>query len=92
MHSNGKTIIADGERGFIKLVTEASTGRVLGAALMCERATDMLSELSTAIANGLAAEDMLKVMRPHPTFNEAVTEAFESINGVSIHSAPPRKR
>ena len=92
MHSNGKTIIADGERGFIKLVTEASTGKVLGAALMCERATDMLSELSTAIANGLSAEDMLKVMRPHPTFNEAVTEAFESINGVYIHSAPPRKR
>ena len=92
MHSNGKTIIAEGERGFIKLVTDAETGKVLGAALMCERATDMLSELSTAVANGLTADDMLKVMRPHPTFNEAVTEAFESINGTSIHSAPPRRR
>ncbi|MBE6544282.1 MAG: dihydrolipoyl dehydrogenase [Ruminococcaceae bacterium] len=92
MHSNGKTIIADGERGFIKLVTDGDSGKVLGATLMCERATDMLSELSTAVANGLTVEEMLKVMRPHPTFNEAVTEAFESINGTSIHSAPPRRR
>ncbi len=92
MHSNGKTIIADGERGFIKLVTDADTGKVLGATMMCERATDMLSELSTAVANGLTVDDMLKVMRPHPTFNEAVTEAFESVNGTSIHTAPPRRR
>lgn len=39
---------------------------------MCERATDMISELTTAIVNKLTAEQMLKVMRPHPTFNEAL--------------------
>lgn len=92
MHANGKTIIADGERGFIKIVSDAETGKVLGGQLMCERATDMLSEITTAVANGLTVEDMLKVMRPHPTFNEGVSEAFESILGTSIHSAPRKGR
>ncbi len=92
MHANGKTIIADGERGFIKIVSDAETGKVLGGQLMCERATDMLSEITTAVANGLTVEDMLKVMRPHPTFNEGVSEAFEGILGTSIHSAPRKGR
>lgn len=91
MHANGKTIIADGERGFIKIVADAETGKVLGGQLMCERATDMLSEITTAVANGLTVDDMLKVMRPHPTFNEGVSEAFESVFGTSIHTAPKKR-
>ncbi len=91
MFSNGKTIISDGERGFIKIVSEEETGKVLGAQMMCERATDMISEITTAVANGLTVEQMLKAMRPHPTFNEAVTEALEDVNGMAIHLAPPRK-
>ena len=41
--------------------------------------------------NGMTAEQMQNVMRPHPTFNEGVTEAFEDVTGQSIHSAPPKK-
>ena len=91
MHGNGKTIIAGGERGFIKVVSDAESGKVLGAQLMCERATDMLSEITTAIVGGMTVAQMQNVMRPHPTFNEGVTEAFEDVTGQSIHSAPPRK-
>ncbi len=92
MFSNGKTIIASGERGFIKIISQAQSGIVLGAVMMCERATDMLSELTTAVANKLTVDDMLKVMRPHPTFNEGISEAFESVNSTAIHTAPTGKR
>jgi dihydrolipoamide dehydrogenase len=93
MHSNGKTIIAGGERGFMKIVTEVESGRILGAQLMCERATDMLSEFTSAMVGGLDAHTMGKVMRPHPTFNEGVSELFEMVNGgASIHTAPAKKR
>jgi len=92
MHGNGKTIIAGGERGFIKVVTDAESGKVLGAQLMCERATDMLSEITTAIVGGMTVEQMQNVMRPHPTFNEGVTEAFEDVTGQSIHSAPAKSK
>ncbi len=81
MSANGKTVIADGERGFIKIVADASTGVILGAQLMCERATDMLSELTEAVVNGLTARQLARVMRPHPTFEEAVSAAVEDLLG-----------
>lgn len=91
MSGNGKTIIENGERGFIKLVFDAESEILLGAQLMCERATDMIAELATACANHLTAEQLTLTMRPHPTFCEAVTEAVESAHGRSIHSMPQKK-
>ena len=79
MFANGKTVIADGERGFIKIVADADTGVILGAQLMCERATDMLSQLTAAVVNGFTAAQLMKVMRPHPTFEEGVGEALEDL-------------
>ena len=79
MSANGKTVIAAGERGFIKIVADASTGVILGAQLMCERASDMLSELTEAVVNGLTARQLARVMRPHPTFEEAVSTAVEDL-------------
>jgi dihydrolipoamide dehydrogenase len=45
--------------------------------MMCARATDMISEFSLAIANNMTAEQLGQIIRPHPTFNEAVGELFE---------------
>ncbi|MBR3053949.1 MAG: dihydrolipoyl dehydrogenase [Firmicutes bacterium] len=76
MGGNARTLIADPGRSFMKLVAYADTGKLAGAQLMCENATDMISELTQAIANGLTARDLLRGMRPHPTFEEAMTEAL----------------
>lgn len=75
MSANGKTVLTGQDRGFIKVVADADTRRILGAQLMCARATDMIGEFGTAIVNGLTLEQMASVVRPHPTFNEAVGEA-----------------
>ena len=45
--------------------------------IMCQRATDMIGELATAIANGLTSRQLMYAMRAHPTFNEAVSKAVE---------------
>ncbi|MCI6639641.1 MAG: dihydrolipoyl dehydrogenase [Pygmaiobacter massiliensis] len=74
MSANGKTVLTRQERSFMKLVAEENTGRVLGAQLMCDRATDMIGEFATAIANKLTVEQLGCVVRPHPTYNEAVWE------------------
>ncbi len=76
LYANARTLIEGGERSFIKLVAEKGSRRVLGAQLMCGRATDMISEVGGAIANGLTVEDMLKIARPHPSFAEALTDAL----------------
>lgn len=91
MGANGKSLISKEERGFVKVVADAETHRILGAQMMCARATDMIGEFGTAIANRLTAEEMLLAMRAHPTYNEAVGEALEELCGGSIHTVPRRK-
>ena len=91
MAANGKTIIEGKDRGFIKVVCDAESGVLLGAQLMCARATDLIGEFANGITNHLTAEQMRRVIRPHPTFSEAITEAFEDIEGRAIHIAPKRK-
>jgi dihydrolipoamide dehydrogenase len=92
MSANGKSLITREERGFIKVIVEAESERILGAQMMCARATDMIGEFGTAIANGLTAGDLLKGMRAHPTYNEGVAEALEDAVGEAIHIAPRKKR
>ncbi len=91
MSGNGKSIIAQADRGFIKVLFDEETDVIVGAQLMCIRATDLISELSTAIVNKLTSKDLTRVIRPHPTFTEAVTEAVESSHGMAIHMAPSKK-
>ena len=79
MFSNGKTVIRDGDRAFMKIVADKATHVIVGAQFMCEHATDMISEMATAIVNGLTVEQMLKVLRPHPTFEEGVHDALEDV-------------
>ncbi|MBR2262907.1 MAG: dihydrolipoyl dehydrogenase [Firmicutes bacterium] len=74
MSANGKTVVCGAERGFIKVVYGAEDHKILGAQMMCERATDMVSEFAVAITRGLTMEEMTRVVRPHPTFSEAITE------------------
>ena len=75
MSANGKTVLSAQERGFIKVVFEKETRKILGAQMMCARASDMISEFAEAIVHGLTMEQMFSVVRPHPTFCEAITEA-----------------
>ena len=79
MSLNGKSVLSMQERGFIKIVTEEESGRVIGAQLMCARATDMIGEISLAISKGLTAKDLARIVMPHPTFCEGVGEAAEEI-------------
>lgn len=75
MSANGKSILSQQERGFIKVVADSDSHRILGAQMMCARATDMISQFAVAMANGLTLEDMAKVIFPHPTFSEGILEA-----------------
>lgn len=92
MSANGKSLITKEERGFIKVIVDKETDVILGAQMMCARATDMIGEFVTAVANGLTAAQLLKGMRAHPTYNEGVAEALEEVHGGAVHVMPKRKR
>ena len=91
MNGNAKTIIEQQDRGFIKVVFDKETDVIIGAQLMCARATDLITELVTAVSLGLTREQLARTMRPHPTFCEGITEAVEGASGHSIHTAPSRR-
>ena len=79
MGANARTMIEDPGRSFMKILARTDDHRIIGASLMCSRASDMISEAAEAIAAGLTAEQMLAYMRPHPTFEEAMGEALEDL-------------
>ena len=91
MTGNGRSLIDEKERGFIKVLAHQETDVILGAQLMCSRATDIVAELATAIVNGLTCAQLAGVIRPHPTFCEGVTEAVEDVHAMAIHLAPKNR-
>ncbi|MDR2899541.1 MAG: dihydrolipoyl dehydrogenase [Clostridiales bacterium] len=85
MSSLGRSLIETEERGFTKLVFDANTDVLLGAQLMCQRATDLIGELSTAIVNKLTIHQLASVIKPHPSFTEGIFEAVESAEDMAVH-------
>ena len=79
MFGNARTVIEDPGRCFMKIVAHAETHEILGASLMCQHASDMISQISAAMVNRQTAEELRRVMRPHPSFEEAMTEALDAL-------------
>lgn len=73
MSGNGKTVLTRQGRSFLKVVLDEA-GVIVGAQMMCGRATDMIGEFASAIVNRLTLDRLEGVIRPHPTYNEAVWE------------------
>jgi len=79
LYSNARTLISSTDRGFIKIIADKNTKKILGAELMCERASDMVGELALAINNGIKVSELEGSTRAHPTFYEVVTEALSKL-------------
>ena len=75
MSANGKTIIAGLDRGFVKLIARADDHVLIGASLLCGRASDLVGELAVAIGRGMMLEEVANIIHPHPSFAEAIMEA-----------------
>lgn len=86
MASNARTMIAMEERNFIKVVADRSSHKIIGAQLMCNRASDIVSEFVVAINNGLTIENIRDSVHPHPSFSEAIIDVMnimiERANGL----------
>lgn len=88
MSGNCKAVLSMDERSYVKIVAEKVSHKILGAQIICARATDMIGEFSLAISSGLTVEEMHEAIRPHPTYEEAITEALAELLGGAIHLMP----
>ena len=71
--------------GFVKILADAKTDRVLGAHIVGPHAGTMIAEIAVAMEFGGSAEDVARTCHAHPTLNEAVKEAALAIEGAAVH-------
>lgn len=92
MGGNARTLIELTDRSYVKLIAEAATGQLIGAELLCPRASDIIGGLTLAIAQGQKASDLDHVIWGHPTFAEAVGEAAAIFGEGAIHALPKKRK
>jgi dihydrolipoamide dehydrogenase len=73
--------------GFVKVVTDTKTGRVLGIHIVGPNASDLISEAALALEMVATAEDLALTIHPHPTLGEAMMEASAAALGRAVHIA-----
>ncbi len=88
---NAKSLIEGSDRGFVKILFDAESGKLVGAQIFGERATDLIGELALAIDKGCTAEDISRVIHAHPTVYEGIAESAEDSIMKAIHVMPRRK-
>lgn len=85
-NGNSKAVVEEENDGFVRIVTEAGSGVVLGASMMGPRVTELIHEVALAASNGLKLEAIERTIHAHPTLSEAVGEAALSAGGRGMHS------
>ena len=84
--ANGKAKGLGETDGFVKVLTDESGEKLLGAHIVGPHASDLLQELVLIKSNGLSLHKLIDAVHPHPTLCESVLEAAEGIFKMGIHS------
>ncbi len=82
---NGRCLAINSPDGFAKIVADAETGRILGAHIVSANATEMIGEVTLAVAKGMTIEDVDDVIHAHPTVSEIIMEAEHDVEGLCCH-------
>jgi len=83
--ANGRAKVNRTTDGFVKILADAKTDRVLGVHIIGADAGTMITEATIAMEFGGAAEDIARTCHPHPTLSEAVKEAALAVGKRAIH-------
>jgi dihydrolipoamide dehydrogenase len=83
---NGRARAMDETEGFIKILAQADTGKILGVHIIGPRASDLIAEAVTVMAFEGSAEDIALICHAHPTLSEAVKEAALDVMKRAVHA------
>ena len=84
--ANSRAKAINQAEGFVKILADSSTDRVLGVHIIGPHAGEMIAEMSVAMEFGASSEDIARTCHAHPTFSEAIKEAALSVDKRQIHS------
>jgi len=83
--ANGRARAIGNTDGFVKLLADKDTDRLLGAHIIGPDAGTLIAELATAMEFGASSEDVARTCHAHPTLSEAVKEAALAVDGRALH-------
>jgi len=83
--ANGRARAMAMTDGFVKILADQATERILGAHIVGPNAGDLIAELVVGMEFAAAAEDIARTCHAHPTLNEAIKEAALAVDGRAIH-------
>jgi len=83
--ANGRARAMGDTDGFVKLLSDKATDRLLGAHIIGPDAGTLIAELALALEFGASAEDVARTCHAHPSLNEAVKEAALAVDGRALH-------
>ena len=83
--ANGKALGLNEKDGFVKIISDARYGEILGAHLVGPEVTELLPELALAHTWELTAEEIARTVHAHPTLSEVLMEAAHAVEGQAIH-------
>ena len=84
--ANGRAIAADATDGYVKIIADAKTDKILGAQILGRNAGELISEIVTHMEYGGSAEDLSRTIHAHPTMSEAVKEAALAVSKSALHA------
>ena len=90
--ASGRAMAANDTAGFVKIIADAETDRILGASVIGPSAGDLVQQVVIAMEFGSSAEDLGMMVFAHPSLSETVHEAALGVNGNAIHKANRKRR
>ena len=84
--ANGRAIAAAATDGYVKVIVDAKSDKILGAQILGANAGELISEVVTHMEYGGSAEDLGRTIHAHPTMSEAVKEAGLAVSKSAIHA------
>ncbi len=81
----GKAVAIGETEGWVKIISDARYGEILGATIVGPEATEIIHELVLARTAELTAEELAGMVHAHPTLSEAIHEAALGVNGLALH-------
>ena len=84
----GKALAMGETEGFVKLVADAATGRLLGGQIFGGHASELIGQVTLAVRLGATAGQVAETIFAHPTLSESILEAAEGVFGQPVHTLP----
>ena len=84
--ANARALANDAGDGFVKIIADAKTDKLLGAQILGKNAGELIGEIVAHMEYGGSAEDLARTIHAHPTMSEAVKEAALAVSKSAIHA------